>query len=198
MHPWSEVPVRSVSQVTPNNPELFTTSVKPVNNMLMLKFKLNRQGFTLVELMVTVAIIAILVVTGVSFFGNAQKSARDSKRQIEVIAISKAIESNKPQIGYGPVLSSYFANNVYPGNDAARALDPSGYPYCISSNNTNTIIADPDPETLATWKASPITCPSPYTLINNTTPATGDTNWKVCALLEANNSTTTFCKASTQ
>ncbi|MBI4036814.1 prepilin-type N-terminal cleavage/methylation domain-containing protein [Candidatus Daviesbacteria bacterium] len=50
------------------------------------------KGFTLVELLVVVTIIAILAVVGLVVFSNIQKSARDSRRRADIEAIAKAYE----------------------------------------------------------------------------------------------------------
>lgn len=50
-----------------------------------------RQGFTLVELLVVVSIIAILSVIGITVFSSAQKGARDAKRREDMIALKNAI-----------------------------------------------------------------------------------------------------------
>ena len=49
-------------------------------------------GFTLVELLVVISIIAVLSVIGVTVFSGVQKSARDAKRRGDIDAISKALE----------------------------------------------------------------------------------------------------------
>ena len=52
------------------------------------------KGFTLVELMVVVSIIAILSVIGIVVFTGVQKNARDAKRRADIDAISTAMEKN--------------------------------------------------------------------------------------------------------
>lgn len=52
------------------------------------------KGFTLVELLVVVAIIAVLSVIGITIFTSVQKGARDAKRKADVGAISKALEAH--------------------------------------------------------------------------------------------------------
>ncbi len=52
------------------------------------------QGFTLVELLVVVSIIAVLSVIGITIFTGAQKGARDARRKADVESISKALEAH--------------------------------------------------------------------------------------------------------
>lgn len=54
----------------------------------------NSKGFTLVELLVVISIIAVLSVIGITIFSSTQKTARDSRRRADVDALSKAIEAH--------------------------------------------------------------------------------------------------------
>lgn len=91
-----------------------------------------KAGFTLIELMVVVAIIGILMAAGILAFSNAQRNARDARRRADVDAISKALEQ-------------YYQNNnyVYPATAGAVAtyfpsgaapLDPQGSSYNFNLN----------------------------------------------------------------
>lgn len=59
-------------------------------------------GFTLVELLVVISIIAILSVIGITIFSSAQKSAQNAKRRADVKAIINALEIYKTQNGDYP------------------------------------------------------------------------------------------------
>jgi len=61
---------------------------------LLPKYLSKPQGFTLIELMVVIAIIAVLAAAGVAIFSNSQKTARDGRRRADIEAISKALETN--------------------------------------------------------------------------------------------------------
>ena len=59
----------------------------------MIKNKLNnKKGFTLVELLVVVAIVAILSVTAYVALGGQTGKARDSRRKSDIAAIQNALE----------------------------------------------------------------------------------------------------------
>lgn len=104
----------------------------------MKKFLPTSKGFTLIELMVVVTIIAFLSVIGIVAFGNAQKQARDGRRRGDIDAIAVALEAQRNQLtGVYPLLTdSMFAKNVKP-KDPSTDLD---YTVTRSADNTKFVV----------------------------------------------------------
>lgn len=60
---------------------------------LRFTFCASRFGFTLLELLVVIGIIAILVALGAVSFSSAQKKARDTRRKADLKSMQEALES---------------------------------------------------------------------------------------------------------
>ncbi len=64
------------------------------------KTNLKKIGFTLLEMLVVIGIIAILVSLGSVSYSSAQKKARDSKRKSDLSTIQNALEQYYSICGY--------------------------------------------------------------------------------------------------
>src|SRR5690348_13329904 len=82
-------------------------------------------GFTLIELMVVISIIAILAAIGLVIYGSVQKNGRVSKRIQDLRALKTAAEQSK------------LDNGVYPSTQVAGAnkwyVWASGSPACLTA-----------------------------------------------------------------
>jgi prepilin-type N-terminal cleavage/methylation domain-containing protein len=64
--------------------------------------KKETKGFTLVELLVTITILAMLAMVGVSQFGTAQKKSRDVRRKGDLDGVYKALQAYYADYGRFP------------------------------------------------------------------------------------------------
>lgn len=116
-----------------------------------------RRGFTLIELMVVVAIIGILMAAGIVTFSGAQRVARDAKRRADVDALAKVLEQSYQNNSTYPYISAK-SSDISPSSDYwdwripyhilrglvplyAMPLDPinvNPYLYTIISRQQNT------------------------------------------------------------
>lgn len=94
---------------------------KILKQILNFKFHIlhSKSGFTLIELMVTIAIIAVLAAVGLVVYSTAQKSGRISKRVQDLNAIRTALELFKA------------TNGSYP------SVTTAGTPLCLDSLSVN-------------------------------------------------------------
>ncbi len=98
-----------------------------VEKMKINKLKLKNPGFTLVELLVVISIIAILVAVTSGSFLNSQKRSRDTSRKTELKALSDA-------------LNMYYADNGKFPEDNFNSLISNQEEFADTSNPNNKII----------------------------------------------------------
>lgn len=90
----------------------------------------NTSGFTIVELLIVIVIIAILAAITIVSFNGVQKRARDSQRYSDAKTIMKALELYKAYNGsYPPTTTTTMANT--PGCSLG-----TGYSYSIATDDT--------------------------------------------------------------
>lgn len=96
-------------------------NAKAYSSMVGMSLISKRQsGFTIVELLIVIVVIAILATISVVAYNGVQARARDSKRASDVIAILKALESHRALYGNYPM-----ATPENPGN-FERSNEPEG------------------------------------------------------------------------
>jgi len=122
-----------------------------------LKMK-NKKGFTLVELLVVMAIISILTILSVANFRNVQIKARDAQRKSDLSQLQKALELYFNDHGTYPDSSVNGEVNTFgwkvPGTTSGGNFtdgntvylkemvgDPSANPnYCYTSDGTYYVV----------------------------------------------------------
>lgn len=107
-------------------------------------FLINK-GFTLLELLVVIGIIAILIAMGTVSYSTAQKKARDARRQGDLQALQKVLEQcyslsstyTYPAIT-GNGTSSVTVDCTASGGPALTITDPTGQNYTVSGGSGST------------------------------------------------------------
>jgi prepilin-type N-terminal cleavage/methylation domain-containing protein len=84
--------------------------------------KKNTSGFTLIEVIVVIAVLAVLVAMTLFAYGGAQARSRDAKRKTDIANITKALELYYQDNGSYPIpsgTSSVINTNWYSSGDAS-------------------------------------------------------------------------------
>lgn len=106
------------------------------------------KGFTLVELLVVVSIIAILSVIALAVFTGIQPRARDATRRSDLEAVSKAMEVGYSESGgrYSDLAASMFSSRIIPKdplNGTATGCQGNYCKYCVKASVGNCSSTDP-------------------------------------------------------
>jgi prepilin-type N-terminal cleavage/methylation domain-containing protein len=99
----------------------------------------NKKGFTLIELIVSVTIIAVLTVAGVIGYGGASKKARDSRRMADLEKIRIALELYRQGTGTSypattdALIPTYLQTVPIGPKGETYTYTNSGYTYILST-----------------------------------------------------------------
>ena len=160
-----------------------------------------QQGFTLIELMIAISIVAIMAVAGLLALSQAQRSGRDARRREEIQALATVIEAKKD-----PNSSTYsnIAGTDFPSKGGNIPTDTTTQQYCIALWTTTPTGALPS---VTNWSGSacPASTPSwggtaaagAWSALDASSFTAGTAKaWMLCANLEAN--AKPFCITSSQ
>jgi prepilin-type N-terminal cleavage/methylation domain-containing protein len=88
----------------------------------MVSLKNRSKGFTIVELLIVIVVIAILATLVIVTFTGIQQKARDSQRQTDINAVDSHLEAYYAQNGYYPTLAN-LQDTTWLGTNM-KGLDP--------------------------------------------------------------------------
>jgi prepilin-type N-terminal cleavage/methylation domain-containing protein len=164
---------------------------------------MSRKGFTLVELMVVISIIAVLSTIAFSTFSNAQKASRDAKRRGDIDAVANALEANKTSSGYINVVDSQFASGKVPIDPMQTSFNDYGSTTGKCGNTDSTDNYEKrcwyckNNNTSASVKTAASYCTTADWGVGDNNWGSGVTSWYICANLETG-STKYYCRKSQQ
>lgn len=101
------------------------------------RFREGRKGFTLIEILLVIAIVAVLIGISVSGLRVQQKKARDARRKADIEEIRAALEQYRTVNGYyykegSGKVSQLISSDNYTDNGTFPADPKTGYDYMIS------------------------------------------------------------------
>jgi len=98
--------------------------------------KNKHSGFTIVELLIVIVVIAILAAITIVAYNGIQQRSRDAKRQSDINTMHKQLEIYYTDKGYYPVTESLLGGQGFAF--AAANFTSSGTGYMIAPGNTDT------------------------------------------------------------
>ncbi len=157
----------------------------------MVSLKNRSKGFTIVELLIVIVVIAILATLVIVTFTGIQQRARNSQRQTDVNAVAQHLEAFYADNGYYPSLAQLqdpdFITNSLRGLPDDALTDPRTPAADITSSKTG-ILGTADGDHYG-YEATPST-----PVCDNAAAATQCTGYTITADLEGG--TDTYVKKS--
>lgn len=98
-----------------------------------------KNGFTIVELLVTITIIGILATIGTLSFTGIQKQSRDSQRMSKVTVISESLEKYYQENGVYPSCAELTQDSNKVTSSVLKGLDPDSLTAPGTNKGTNSI-----------------------------------------------------------
>ena len=100
-------------------------TITVLNNQYMPK---NSKGFTLIELMIAISVVAVLATIGMVMYSSTQKTSRDAKRKADMRDIKEAMYTRKSNTGSFciPAVACTISSNAYYPIDAFYSGYPTG------------------------------------------------------------------------
>jgi prepilin-type N-terminal cleavage/methylation domain-containing protein len=100
-------------------------------------YSANKKGFTIIEILVTVSIIAILTAVTIGSFGPAREKSRDSQRQTDLRTVEAALALYKNKYGVypagcnPPTTGNTPSWSGQPGSGSGYECDPASTQYIV-------------------------------------------------------------------
>lgn len=98
-----------------------------------------KSGFTIVELLIVIVVIAILAAISIVAYNGIQQRARDSERQSDINTMQKQLELFYTDRGYYPLTESLIGGNGF--SFAANNFTSPGPGYLVAPTNTDKTIS---------------------------------------------------------